>query len=975
MRARSVGWKVACLAVWVSGCGLGTSVVGGSVDAGVDVGPDVASDLGAMDTPAVDAPFMCRNNSECVGNAGGPVCASGRCAACSATDDRCPAGQRCDTTTFACVPGCRNDDACAGATVDGGAGVTAPRCDPTTRACVACVVDDHCTLGQRCMGNQCVPGCDAARGCMAGQTCCDGGCVDIRTNTGNCGGCGMTCAVNNATPACLVGACSVGSCAPGFGDCDSAPANGCEIDTRVTLTHCGACNNACPARANATPTCAAGACGFLCDAGFDDCDGDASNGCEADTRVSTAHCGACGTVCATRANAATTCVAGACGFACDAGFRDCDGDASNGCEVDIRTSTTHCGSCGMACAMLASGAPVCSAGACGVACELGFGNCDGVLANGCEVDTRVTVTHCGMCGTVCPARAGATSTCAAGACGFACNAGFADCDMNPANGCEVDTRTSTAHCGVCGNRCSFASAAPTCAAGVCGLGACASGFGNCNSTPGDGCEVDITTSTTHCGACGAACVLANATASCVARACAVASCATNFGNCDGSAANGCEAPLLTDAQNCGACGNRCASGVCVAGLCNPFPSTGGEGAFAPSTDIALSPGIHNFTTVSIPVGVRITTTGTGVLDLRATGAVVINGIIDVSGSTGGEQAAALGRGVSCVDNGNGSQGGFTGNVLFASTGGDVVTGIGQFGALGGGGTGSPGTDGDSRLGVTYAGRGSTGGGSGGGWRCTGGGGGGGGGFAGGGGGFGYQSNECGCLGTGGAGGTGGGAGGGAAGASVGQGGRGGGSGGDAVYNGAVGLTRTPAAASDCAHQTAIGGGGGGGSIGAEAVADLAMATTFRPGSAGGGGGGDEGAGGGGGGGALRVASPVSITVGASGRLAAQGGRGGRQSCGGGPGGGGSGGAIYLATPALTVATGATVTAAAGDGGGNISVVTQAAGTGGLGRIRISGGVGASGCTLAGTLSPALASGCNVTATPTAGRAFVARYPQ
>ncbi|MDP3216745.1 MAG: hypothetical protein Q8S73_21730, partial [Deltaproteobacteria bacterium] len=102
---------------------------------------------------------------------------------------------------------------------------------------------------------------------------------------------------------------------------------------------------------------------------------------------------------------------------------------------------------------------------------------------------------------------------------------------------------------------------------------------------------------------------------------------------------------------------------------------------------------------------------------------------------------------------------------------------------------------------------------------------------------------------------------------------------------------------------------------------------------------------------------------------------GRQSCGGGPGGGGSGGAIYLAAPALTVAAGATVTAAAGDGGGNISVVTQAAGTGGLGRIRISGGVGAAGCTLSGTFTPALVGACNVTATPTAGRAFVARYPQ
>jgi len=969
---------VACLALVVSGCGLGSSVVGGPVDAGGDIGVvDVVSDLGPMDVPPPDVVTACRNSSECVGNAGGPTCdvASGRCVACSATDDRCGVGRRCDPATFTCVAGCRNDDACATATVDGGVGVAAPRCDPTTRACVACVVDDHCTLGQRCMGNQCVPGCDAMRGCLAGQTCCGGGCVDIRTNTGNCGGCGMSCTISNGTPVCNVGACSVASCSEGFGNCDMSAANGCEVDTRTTLAHCGTCGNACPTRANAMSTCAAGACGFTCEPGFADCDMSAANGCEADTRVSTTHCGMCGTACPTRANATTTCAAGACGFTCATGFADCDGDAANGCEVDTRTSLTHCGACGNACGATAGGSSVCSAGVCGVACEAGFGDCDRSAANGCEVDTRTSLTHCGACGTACPARANAAASCASGTCGFTCATGFADCDGNAANGCEVDTRTSLTHCGMCNRACAFANAGATCTAGACGLGVCTSGFGNCNATAGDGCEANLATSASNCGTCGNVCSLPHATASCEARLCAVASCEANFGDCDGSAATGCEAALLTDANNCGACGNRCGSGACVAGLCNPFPSTGGEGSFSPTTDVALSPGIHNFTTINVPVGVRITTTGTGVLDLRATGPVVINGIIDVSGSVGGEQAAALARGSSCVDNGNGSQGGFTGNVVFSATGGDVVAGTGQFGALGGGGTGSPGADGTSRLGVVVAGRGSTGGGSGGGWSCTGGGGGGGGGFAGGGGGFGYQSNECGCLGQGGAGGNGGGAGRGAGGASVGQGGRGGTSGGNVAYDGSNGLTRAPAAASGCGYQTAHGGGGGGGSIGSEAVLDLTMATTFRPGSAGGGGGGDEGSGGGGGGGAVRVASPVSITVGASGRIAAQGGRGGRQSCGGGPGGGGSGGAIYLASPVLTVATGAVVSASGGAGGGDVSVLTQAAGTGGLGRIRLSAGVGAAGCTVSGTFTPALVSGCAATTSPTPARPYVARYPE
>jgi hypothetical protein len=35
---------------------------------------------------------------------------------------------------------------------------------------------------------------------------------------------------------------------------------------------------------------------------------------------------------------------------------------------------------------------------------------------------------------------------------LACNVGFADCDGNPANGCEVNTRTDVNNCGGCGNR-------------------------------------------------------------------------------------------------------------------------------------------------------------------------------------------------------------------------------------------------------------------------------------------------------------------------------------------------------------------------------------------------------------------------------------------------------------------------------------------------------------------------------------------
>jgi hypothetical protein len=128
-------------------------------------------------------------------------------------------------------------------------------------------------------------------------------------------------------------------------------------------SHCGRCGNACPARANATATCAGGACGIACDTGFGDCDGNVSTGCEVDTRTSVAHCGACGNACPVRANATATCTAGACGVVCNTGFADCDGNATNGCEVDTRTSAAHCGACGAVCTATCVGG-VCQSGQC-----------------------------------------------------------------------------------------------------------------------------------------------------------------------------------------------------------------------------------------------------------------------------------------------------------------------------------------------------------------------------------------------------------------------------------------------------------------------------------------------------------------------------------------------------------------------------------------------------------------------------------
>lgn len=80
--------------------------------------------------------------------------------------------------------------------------------------------------------------------------------------------------------------------------------------------------------------------------------------------------------------------------------------------------------------------------------------------------------------------------------------------------------------------------------------------------------VDTQTDVRHCGACGAACAPANATGSCTAGACGVASCNPGFANCDGVASNGCEVNLANSSANCGTRGRACGVGMtCRFGRC------------------------------------------------------------------------------------------------------------------------------------------------------------------------------------------------------------------------------------------------------------------------------------------------------------------------------------------------------------------------------------------------------------------------
>lgn len=356
-----------------------------------------------------------------------------------------------------------------------------------------------------------------------------------------------------------------GGCPTGTTECANPLGGTLCANLQTDRLHCGSCARTCNPANNASPRCSSGTCGITCNANFGDCNMNTVDGCEVDLRTTTAHCGACMRACP----ATQVCVGGGC--TCPTGRMLCGSTC-----IDTMNDNNNCGVCGRVC----SGAFRCSGGVCvtcgavgqacctsGTTCTTAGSTC---VSGSCACGTGLTScagscvnfttdrNNCGACGRVCPTPPNAAPTCASSTCSGACLSGYGDCDMNIAtNGCETPLNT-TQNCGGCGRVCvSRPNMVASCVTGTCSY-TCVSGFGDCDGNVLNGCETPINT-TTNCGSCGAACpARANATAVCVSGACSI-SCLRGFGDCDANAATGCEVDLTDNPSNCGTCGRRCLS--------------------------------------------------------------------------------------------------------------------------------------------------------------------------------------------------------------------------------------------------------------------------------------------------------------------------------------------------------------------------------------------------------------------------------
>lgn len=355
-------------------------------------------------------------------------------------------GAACGTAQEPCSPsnctGCCAGDVCQPGSLDTACGVSGLSCSDCSASNQMCLAGSCVSVGIGGPGGKDggAPGTgkdggeqhnpDGGTGCTDGEVRCGESCVGTDADPMHCGACDAACGQGEV---CVSGACQM---AP---DCRNTPC--------VGLSYCDMTNGMCipgcseDAQCGENERCDLTTHACVCESGTHDCEG---------VCVSNSSPASCGpsscTPCSAPANAYATCAdpfQGTCGYMCQPGFNLCG-------QQCVPESVSSCGSSCTPCPSVPNSTPVCQSGQCLFACAAGFANCNGIASDGCEVELSANPNHCGACGVTCSTsnwpQVGSYE-CSQSQCGIdTCNTGYADCDLNKTNGCEKNLNTNPSAC-------------------------------------------------------------------------------------------------------------------------------------------------------------------------------------------------------------------------------------------------------------------------------------------------------------------------------------------------------------------------------------------------------------------------------------------------------------------------------------------------------------------------------------------------
>ncbi len=269
------------------------------------------------------------------------------------------------------------------------------------------------------------------------------------------------------------------------------------------------------------------------------------------------------------------------GTECPWPYATCPSSTGNNdyiCGVDLRSDSNNCGACGHVCPGASTFGVLnmttrCVEGKCQRECSpaasgvppiyVDFRDCNGDVNDGCEADAKNDLDNCGACGIVCPPG----DHCVDGKCG--CPTGMIYCGP-PRTGAKAckDPSLDNDNCGGCGVKCKDPADAGTpppnmaygCVDAQCGELKCKNGWLDCDGVVDpNGCETNIT-DVNNCGGCGVKCAAGER---CVVPTFGSPYCGCASGEtfCNTPSAGQICADLTRDTKNCGACGYVCPGSV------------------------------------------------------------------------------------------------------------------------------------------------------------------------------------------------------------------------------------------------------------------------------------------------------------------------------------------------------------------------------------------------------------------------------